>query len=106
MPECRVKIFEDGVLKEYSCHMMRVLAPDIKQKWAVLNRIENPYQDRAYLTYSNSIDNFLDQCTCPMADLDQCPICKPEDHEGRTCRHDHRNMRIAKELRKQGKGPW
>jgi hypothetical protein len=99
-------MFEEGNLKEYSCHEMRVFAPDLKQKYVNLNRVENPDKDRSYLAYSKDIDNFLDQCKCPMTDLDQCPICKPEDHEGRACRHEHRNIRIAKELRRQGKGPW
>ena len=35
-----------------------------------------------------------------------CSKCNPEDHDANFCRCEDRNIKLAKQLRKEGKGAW
>ena len=41
-----------------------------------------------------------------MYSIDKCDKCLPEDHEGRFCRCEPRNIAIARELRRLGLSGW
>lgn len=41
-----------------------------------------------------------------MDDYEECHKCLLEEHEGRFCRCEERNMRVGKEQRARGEGPW
>ncbi len=41
-----------------------------------------------------------------MHDYLKCTICKESDHEGKACRCEMRNIRVAKEARRIGESPW
>jgi hypothetical protein len=41
-----------------------------------------------------------------MDDCLRCNVCAETDHEGKFCRCESRNIRIAKEMRTQGESPW
>lgn len=38
--------------------------------------------------------------------LPVCPNCTKEEHEGYFCRCEGRNIRLARQLREEGKGAW
>jgi hypothetical protein len=41
-----------------------------------------------------------------MYTVEKCEICKPEDHEGKFCRCESRNIDIAKQIREKKESPW
>ncbi len=65
--------------------------------------------DRMYDNYCKSIDDFLDQCKCEETKekiLLVCSKCTKEEHEGYFCRCEDRNIRLARQIREEGKSPW
>lgn len=41
-----------------------------------------------------------------MYSIDKCEKCAPEDHEGKFCRCEARNIDVAKQMRDKGEFPW
>lgn len=101
---CKLRVSFDR--PPYTCEEVRQLKDSWLAEYRKNNRtdeiIESGMEDRRYNDYRESIDRFLRQCKC----LDECPECKPEDHEGTACRHEMRNIELAKIKREIGDSPW
>lgn len=111
--KCQLKTFSDNKLAVYTCDHVREMRDEWIEKFKKVNGtdeiLEHGGRDRMYENYVRSLDEFLSQCTCENIKekiLPVCSKCAKEDHEGYFCRCEGRNIRLAKQMREEGKGAW
>lgn len=98
---------EDIRFIDFSCDYVRENIDEIKSEWRERNGTDrHPGIDKRYVEYCQYLGNFLDQCKCDTKVALKCEKCPEEDHEGFFCRCEGRNIRLAKQLRKDGISGW
>src|SRR5260221_6121557 len=106
----KFKRFVDGTIITYyfeSLDEAKSCFDEWKREFIKTNRVDLSRTDTYYDRFCNELANFLR--LFPMdenLDIESCKICKAEDHEGRFCRCESRNIAIAKILREKGLSPW
>ena len=95
----------------YTCDDIRSKIDEMKMQFIKKNAVRS-FDDRAYMEYSSTLDNFLNACTCkrevPVISL-KCSKCPEGDHEGFMrffCRCEGRNINLAKQIRAAGISTW
>ncbi len=97
MGNCKIRQFDlDKGFIDYTCEDIYRL----KYEFRRLNRtdeiIESGGIDQSYQRYCESLDQMC-SCKIPLV----CCKCSKEDHEGFFCRCESRNIKLAKQLRKE-----
>lgn len=109
MGNCLIRCFKtvdyDQQPLEYTCSDIE----DLKKQFRVNNGtdqiIQSGRRDMYYEEYCKQLDHISDQCQCEQISL-KCDKCPDEDHQGYQgyfCRCEDRNIRLAKQLRAEGK---
>lgn len=71
------------------------------EEYIKTNNVTNESSDRSYTLFKEWTEAMLTKY-----DYEKCFKCIDEDREGRFCRCEDRNIRIAKEQRKRNECPW
>ena len=113
MNDCKFRLIRNDKCETYSCDEVR----EKRNEWLSKFREKNGTdfveviggKDRMYENYRKSIDSFLNKCKCQEPKekiLPVCSNCTKEEHERYFCQCEGRNIRLAKQLREEGKSPW
>jgi len=94
---CKVRIIKDYKFIDYTCDDIRRLKDEWIEEFIEKNRCYLNKNDGRLMEYKKDIEDILDKCKC--YDLDNCNKCSKEDHEGRYCRCEMRNIYISRKLR-------
>lgn len=98
---CKIVQMGNEKLTYLTCWELREQKEKMIEKFIKTNGFHNE-KDRALIAYRNSLNEILDKCKC----LEKCRTCIESDHEGVFCRCEERNMKVAKQQRKDGKSSW
>jgi len=103
---CYLKYMEHNVLKKITCHEVKEQHLDMKKIYRYINNVYDPANDKMYIQFVKTIDDFIAQCRCDIK-ADKCSKCADEDHmQNGFCRCENRNIARAKHLRSTGWSPW
>lgn len=95
---------EHGIKTFYSCEDIPRIKAVYRKKNGTDEIIAKGGRDRMYERFCENLDK---SCCCKIAS--RCEKCSENDHEGPDkmfCRCEGRNIKLAKQLRNEGKSPW